>query len=206
VLFFRELGFSLEEIRGMLRHPEYERRAALLAQKTMLREKAKRLNKMARVIDKILFDGRGRNDMATDELFGGLDSKTLDEYQKEARERWGGTDAYKESERKTARYNKEDWERINKVSGDIYTKIADLMDAGAKPTDARVQVETKRWYEHITDSFYTCTPEIFRGLAEGYVADKRFTDNIDGIRPGLAVYLKDAMIIYANSVSSNAEA
>lgn len=202
IQFFRELDFGLAEIKSIIESPGYRRDEALASQKELLTLKIKRLNTMIRTIDKTLQSEEMGIEMANDELFGGLvDDETLEEYAKEAKERWGGTDAYKESERKTARYTKKDWERINGTSSDIYIKIADLMDGGADPGDAEVQAQTKRWYDHITDSFYTCTPEIFRGLGEMYVADHRFTENIDKVRPGLAAFLKDAMKIYADSVS-----
>lgn len=204
ILFFRELDFSLAEIKSIIESPGYGRNEALGAQRDLLKLKIKRLNKMIRTIDKTIEAEEGGLEMTNDELFGGLvDDATLEEYAKEAKERWGGTDAYKESEHKTAQYTKQDWERINATSSDIYIKIADLMDAGADPGDPEVQAQTRRWYNHITDSFYTCTPEIFRGLGEMYVADHRFTENIDKVRPGLAAYLKDAMQICADSISKD---
>jgi len=202
ILFFRELDFSLTEIKTMLESPGYKRDKALAAQKDLLKIKIKRLNMMIRTIDKTISAETGGKEMYNEELFEGLDAETQKEYSLEAKERWGGTDAYKESERKTARYSKEDWARIGAVSGDIYTKIADLMGAGAEPDDERVQEQTKRWYDHITDSYYTCTPEIFRGLGEMYVIDKRFTDNIDKTRPGLAAFLSKAMIIFADNAGA----
>jgi two-component system CheB/CheR fusion protein len=122
------------------------------------------------------------------------------EYKKEAKERWGETDAYKESERKTSKYTKADWDEIKAESGDIMTRLAALMDAGKTPADDEVQEQIGRWFKHINDRFYACTPEIFRGLGDGYVADKRFTDFYDKVRPGLGAFKRVAMHIYSDNI------
>ena len=54
------------------------------------------------------------------------------------------------------------------------------------------------WRQLITDNFYECTPEIFRGLGEMYVNDKRFTVNIDKYKKGLAGFLRAAIEIYCD--------
>lgn len=136
--------------------------------------------------------------MKNDELFDGFDDAKIEEYKKEAKERWGQTDAYKESERKTSKYNKADWDEIKAESGDIFTKLAALMAEGKSPADDEIQEQIERWFNHINDRFYTCTPQIFRGLGDGYLADKRFTEFYDKVRPGLAGFKRDAMHIYCD--------
>lgn len=135
------------------------------------------------------------------ELFDGFDDAKIEEYKKEAKERWGETDAFKESERRTSKYNKTDWDEIGAESGDIFTKLAALMDEGKTAADDEVQEQIGRWFKHINDRFYACTPEIFRGLADMYVADQRFTATYDKIRPGLAQFKRDAMHIYCDALS-----
>lgn len=200
ILFFKELGFGLGEIKEILDKPGYDRREALLTHKQILREKNLRTVRLIRAVDKTLESMERGSIMSNEDMFGAFDEATIEEYKKEARERWGDTEAYKESERRTEKYSKADWERINAISGDIFQSIADLMEAEKEPSDSEVQAATKKWFEHINDSFYTCTPEIFKGLADGYVRDKRFTNNIDRLRPGLAVFLSRAMKIYADGL------
>jgi DNA-binding transcriptional MerR regulator len=200
ILFFKELDFSLAEIKSTLESPGYSRVEALIAQKNLLEMKIERLDKMIETIDMTISAEMGGQEMYADELFDGLDTETLEEYKTEARERWGESDAFKESERKTSKYTKADWKRIGAESSDIYIKVADLMEAGKEPSDSEVQAQTKRWFDHLCENFYTCTPEIFRGLADGYVQDQRFTTNIDKVRPGLAAFLSKAMKVYADSL------
>lgn len=200
ILFFRELGFGLNEIKEILDRPGYDRRGALLTHKKILQEKNLRIVKLIRAVDMTLYSMERGSTMSKEEMFGAFDEATVEEYKKEARERWGGTGAYKESERKTAKYTKADWERINAASGDIHRRLAEVMEAGHAPSDSEAQEAVGRWFKHICEYFYTCTPEIFKGLGEMYVADPRFKKVYEDIKPGLAEFAKDAMTFFADSI------
>lgn len=200
VLFFRELGFDLKEIKTVLDNPVYDRRSALESHKELLQEKKRRITRLIKTVDKTIRDMEGDIKVKEKDLFEGFDDSKLEEYKKEAREHWGHTDAHKESERKTASYTKKDWEEVSAESGDIYKNLADLMKAGRKPVDADVQKQVKRWFDFICERFYKCTPEIFRGLADMYVEDKRFTKNIDKFGTGLAEFKSKAMKIYVDNL------
>ena len=82
----------------------------------------------------------------------------------------------------------------------IYEELAKLMDRN--PSDDDVQVLVQKWRDYISNNFYNCTIEIFRGLALMYVSDERFTNNIDKYGKGLAKFLSDAMNIYCNNNSN----
>jgi hypothetical protein len=125
---------------------------------------------------------------------------TIEEYKKEARERWGNTKAYKESKRRTAKYTKADWKRMNEESKEIHLALAEVMAAGHGPADKETQVEVARWFAHIEKYFYPCTPEMFKGLGELYVNDRRFKKVYEDIQPGLAELMKEAMAVFADSV------
>ena len=75
--------------------------------------------------------------------------------------------------------------------------VAKLMDRN--PADDEVQILVQKWRDYISNNFYNCTIEIFRGLALMYVADERFTNNIDKYGQGLAQFLSDAMNIYCDN-------
>lgn len=200
ILFFKELGFGLQEIKAIMDGPGYDRGQALRSHKRILLEKRKRLDDLISLVEKTLTTIERKTTMKNDELFDGFDDAKIQEYKKEAKERWGETDAYKESERKTSKYTKADWDEIKAESGDIMTRLAALMDAGKTPADDEVQEQIGRWFKHINDRFYACTPEIFRGLGDGYVADKRFTDFYDKVRPGLGAFKRVAMHIYSDNI------
>ena len=119
-------------------------------------------------------------------------------YADEAKQRWGGTDAYKESQAKTADYSKEKWEDVNSGMNSILAEFADCKKSGANPVDESAQSLVKKLQQYITDNFYTCTNEILAGLGEMYVADERFRQNIDKHGEGTAEFISAAVRIYCN--------
>ena len=90
------------------------------------------------------------------------------------------------------RYGKAEWDAIKAEGDAIYRKLADLMAAGTPASDPVVQAAAEEHREHISRWFYPCSKEIHRGLGEMYVADPRFTANLDRYAPGFAQFLRDA--------------
>lgn len=123
-------------------------------------------------------------------VFGDFDPA---EYEQEAEERWGHTDAYRESARRTASYTAEDWKRNQDEAAAIYARFVEHMNAGTDPSSDVVREVVEAHRRHIGDWFYDCSPEIHRGLGEMYVADPRFTENIDKAGEGLAEYMSRAI-------------
>lgn len=202
ILFFKELNFTLQEIKEILDNPNFDRKKALNNHKKLLIEKKKRLEKIIESVDKTIESIEGGVYMNKKEMFQGFDEIEIDkmknQYAKETKEKYGDSDAYKESIKKTSKYGKDDWNKINEMSNEIYRKVIDNMDKGIDSKEVQDAVE--EWRNHISSNFYNCTPEIFRGLAQLYVADKRFTKNIDKFKDGLAKFLSEAMEYYCDNL------
>jgi MerR family transcriptional regulator, thiopeptide resistance regulator len=128
------------------------------------------------------------------EVFGDFDPS---EHENEARERWGDSDAYKESARRAARYTKQDWQRLKDESEEINAAVVELMDAGAPADDPRVMDAVERARLQIDTWFYPCSREMHAGLGRMYIADPRFTATYEKIRPGLAQCMCDAILANA---------
>lgn len=126
------------------------------------------------------------------DVFGDFDPS---EHEAEAKERWGHSDAYRESARRTASYTKADWAAIGREVDDIYAGLAELMAAGTPAYSAAAAGLVDRHRAHLSRWFYDCTPEIHGGLGEMYSADPRFQSNIDKSRTGLAAYLSEAIAV-----------
>lgn len=193
VLFFKELGFGLEEIRGIVTSPGYDQTEALIAQRTWLAEKRLQTDAMIAAVDRALealTEGVTMNKEDMFEVFGDFDPA---EHEAEARERWGDSDAFKESTRRAKGYTKQDWLRIKEegtVAMELLTSAFEAKaPAGAEAANAAVQA----WYDQIARWFYVPTMDVANGLADMYVADPRFTKNYDVHREGLAAYLRDAI-------------
>jgi len=187
ILIGRELGLSLEDIRRSLDDPSFDRRKALLAQKGQLQERAAQTAAMIAAVDSALaIVDSNRQGGTMESIFEGFDPA---EYDAEVRERWGGTDAYKEATRRTKRYTKEDWQRLRSEQEAIYADAAALMNCGMAPTDDAAMAVAERHRLVIDRWFYPCSVDAHRGLANLYESDARFSAGIDGHAPGLAVFL-----------------
>jgi MerR family transcriptional regulator, thiopeptide resistance regulator len=197
VLFFKELGFGLRDIARIMHDPGFDRLEALRMQRRMLAEKSTQLAKMAQAVDAAIdaTEGGARMD-AKDmfEAFGDFDPK---EYEKEAEEKWGATDAYKESARRTKRFTKQDWIEVRAESEAVNAGLAALMDEEAPADGPRAMDLAEQHRLQIDRRFYPCSHEMHLGLAEMYVADPRFTATYEKVRPGLARYLHDAILANA---------
>ena len=194
ILFFRELGFSLQEIKAIIDSPSYDRQDALVTHRRILLEKQNRLERLIRSVDRTINAIEGGIPMGKDAVFEGFDSSKIEEYRKEARERWGSV--VDESYQRVSHYTKEDWDAFRAESDEIVTALASLMDRD--PSDPEVQRWIDRHYRQIKDHFYTPTAEVYRGLGDLYLEDSRFTENYDKVKPGLARFMRSAMQIYAD--------
>lgn len=192
VLFFKELGFPLEEISRIVRDPAFDLRAALHMQRRLLTERAVRVQALIGAVDAALASLEKGTAMTKEEMFEVFGDFDPGKYEDEAHERWGNTDAYKESARRTKRYTKADWERIKAEADQIYRDLAAQLEAGARPTDPAVMDVAERHRAHIDRWFYPCSREMHRGLGELYVNDPRFTATFERIGTGLAEFARDA--------------
>ena len=120
----------------------------------------------------------------------------MDKYRKEARERWGSTDAYREHEEKTKHYTKEKWAETNDGLMAIFAEFAVCNNSGASANSAEAQALVAKLQAHITANYYTCTDEILAGLGKMYVADERFKKNIDKYGEGTAEFAAEAIAVY----------
>ena len=131
------------------------------------------------------------------EVFGSFDP---DIHNEEVKSRWGNTDSYKQSAKKTANYTKEDFVQMNLESDFIVQTFKNLMEKETSPEskDSKEAAEAHR--QHITKWFYDCTYEIHSNLALMYLMDERFKESYEKHAQGLAQFIHDAII--ANSVDN----
>ncbi|AVP64524.1 MerR family transcriptional regulator [Clostridium botulinum] len=202
ILFFKELNFPLQEIKIILDSPNFNRKEALKTHRQLLLEKKIRLEKIIQSVDKTINCIEGGIKMDKKEVLGAFDMTKIEEHQKkyskEVKEKYGNTSAYKESNEKTSKYTKEDWNNIMKDWDKIYKKLVNLMDRD--PGHKEVQEAVHDFRNHISKNFYSCTPEIFRGLGDLYVNDERFTSNIDKYKVGLSKFLREAINVYCDNI------
>lgn len=196
VLFYRELDLGLEAIGRILDEPGYEAIAALESQDRLLAARAERLSKLRNTIGRTISRLRGETMLSDEELYEGFAREDVEKIKAEARERWGSTEAYAESQRRVGRMGKADLDRVKTEGAAIDAAAAAAMAAGQDPASAAVQAIMARKYKHLR-AFYEPSKEIFAGLGRMYVEDERFRANYEKLAPGLADYLRKAMEAYA---------
>ncbi|MET0344493.1 MAG: MerR family transcriptional regulator [Polyangiales bacterium] len=200
VLIQRELGLSLEQIKRALDDPAFDRRAALARQRVELAARSARTAAMLRAVDVAIAaidqTGATMKDMTGNEiqtLFDGFDPA---QHEDEARARWGETEAYAESARRTRAYTEADWRRYREEAHAIMSAAAALLRAGAPCDGEEARAVVARHRQSIDQWFYPCSPAMHAKLADLYEADARFAANIDvhaeGLTPWLAAAIRAA--------------
>lgn len=201
IRLFRTLGFSLDEVRPLLDAPDGTLRAALVDQRTALLRRLEETQDLVQIIDRVLDGTPPRNEgsptVGIDDIKEALDGFRTSEFEEEARERWGDTDAWKESKRRVATYSLDDWKVMAEEAKAINDGLLAQMQAGRPASSAEAAALAEAHRMHISRWFYDCTPEIHVGLAEMYVADPRFRAHYDQQAPGFADYVAEA--IHANA-------
>ena len=193
ILFYRELGFGLDEIKTVLEDGGTNRIGHLRRQHAMLRDRIGRLERMSAAVEKAMEAHTMGINLTPEERLEVFGDHDPDEYAAEVEERWGKTDAYRESARRTSQYTKADWERIKADGQRAIEQVVSAMKAGKPAASAEAMAGAEAHRKQIDDAFYECSYEMHVGLAEMYIADPRFTATYEKIAPGLAQYLHDAI-------------
>ncbi|CAM5526784.1 HTH-type transcriptional activator TipA OS=Streptomyces fumanus OX=67302 GN=tipA PE=4 SV=1 [Streptomyces fumanus] len=107
ILFYRELGFPLDEVAVLLDDPDADPRAHLRRQHELLTARIERLRKMAAAVEQAMEARRMGIDLTPEERFEVFGEKDPEQYAEEAEARWGGTEAYAESAPGVASYTKD---------------------------------------------------------------------------------------------------
>lgn len=198
ILFFRELEFSLEQIKDIMDSPKFDFVTAMKDQKKMLQIKRDRIDALLSTIDKTIQSREGGEVMKNDDLYGGFTKKQMEEYKEEAKQRWGDTDAWKQSEEHTKHWTKTDYDRIAKQGAEWTAKMASLMEKGFAVDSPEIQEMIGQHYNALR-TFYEPNYEMYRGLGQMYVDDPRFTAYYEKFGKGLAVFMRDAMVQFCDS-------
>ena len=193
ILVLRELEFGLDAIRALLEAPAHERMLAMRAQRDRLEEQLRKTEAVIRAVDRMLDTMEEGTTMTTAGMFEGFDAFDGGPYADEARERWGDTDAYRESMRRAQRYTKQDWARIQAEGEEPVQELIRLMQAGAGPTSEEAMDAADRARLHIDRWFYPCSREFHVNLAAMYEADARFGEYYESRAPGLRDYVVAAI-------------
>ncbi len=195
IMFFKELDFPLPDIKKIINDPKFDQEKALREHKNLIELKQKRLKGLVMTIDKTIKKLKKETTMQDEELYKEF-KEHEEKYKDEVKERWGNTDAYKQSNERMAKMSKEDKIALKK-NADIWMKnFVENMKYG--PTSPEVQKLIDEHYNSLR-TFYEPNLELYRGLANMYVDDARFTGFYEKYAKGLAEFMKEAMLYYCDN-------
>ncbi len=198
ILFYRELGVSLEEITKILTAPSFDASRALREHRAKLLEKKAQLELLITNVDKTIASQEGGIIMTDREKFEGFKQKLISDndkqYGQEVRERWGD-DAYKRSNAKVAKMTPEQYVEATKLAEGVMETLSAAFKTGDPAGELAQKAADlhRQWLSFWWDGY---SKEAHAGLAQMYVDDPRFTVYYDKVQPGTAEFLRDAVRIY----------
>ena len=198
ILFYRELGFALDQIAALLDAAPRHTLAHLRAQHELIEERVDRLRAVAAAVQKemeALEMGVKLTPAERFEVFGDFKPEDHDE---EVKSRWGDSPAFAESQRRVSQYTKADWMALKAEAASITERLAAAMRAGTRADSPEAMALAEAHRQHISRWFYDCSREMHRGLGEMYVADPRFAKHYEAAAEGLAAYVRDAIVANAS--------
>ena len=187
ILMFRELRFSLSEIKAMLNSPDFDMRRALRQQIELLEKERAHLDNLIGCARELQEKGEKIF------MFDALDRTKMEAYKKEAYEKWGETAAWKEyASRKVTP------DQHQQAARDMMVLFGEMGEVKHLPPEsAEAQAKVKALQQFITDNFYTCTKEILMNLGLMYTQHDRFRQSIDSVGgEGTAAFVQKAIEIY----------
>ena len=196
ILFYRELGFSLEDIATILADPGTNARAHLRRQHELLSRRIRRLSDMVAAVEKEKEAVAMGIQLTPQEKFEIFGPSYSEDYEAEAEERWGDSPQWAQSQAATAKLGKQDWVEIKAAGDDLNRRLGAAMAAGAEPVSAEA-MDLAEEHRRSIERFYDCSYPMHRALGDMYLSDARFTKTYDDVAPGLAQWLRDA--IHANA-------
>ena len=197
VLLYRGLGFGLEEIGALLDDPDVDAGEHLRRQHRLLTEQRDRTDQMVQAVEKEMEARTMGMSMTPEDKLEVFGDWLPEEYADEAEQRWGETEAWAQSRRRTSSYTTQDWLDIKAETDDIERRFAVGLADGAPADGERAMDLAEEYRQHISRRYYDCSPEMHADLGEMYLVDERFTAYYEAVAPGLARYVSAACVANA---------
>ncbi len=192
ILFYKELDFTLNNIKEILNAPAFDILKALEYQKKALNKRAKRMEQLLKTLDKTIVSLKKNETMKDEELYKGFSKEQVEVYRKEVTERWGA-DELRETEEKIKAMGSKVYDDVQQQGEEINLLLASLMDL--EPYAKQVQEAVALHHKYL-NHFREVTPEGYLGLGKMYTEDERFSAYYEKYREGLTNFLYEAIKHY----------
>ncbi len=198
ILFYRELGIGLDDIKNIVTSPSFDEMKALKDHHKKLLIKKAQLEQLIITVEKTIAKNEGSIIMNDKEKFEGFKQTLIDEnekkYGQEIREKYG-QDTIDKSNQKFKNMTEGQYQELAELSAKLEHTLALAFKAGDPASELAQEAADmhRQWLCYYWDSY---SKEAHIGLAEMYVADERFTAYYDKEQPGTTKFLRDAILIY----------
>ncbi len=190
ILFFKELGLTLKQIRKVLGQSGFDVLAALYSHKRALQRDWERKGKLLETVGQTIEYLKGNSSMKDKEFFNGFDLV----------KKGKGTEPYFAAEEVVLKHlrtvESPDREAISREAAAILAEIGRLADLGLAPDAERVQTAVRK-HHAFADKFHVATKRVYEALAELYRTHPAFRGQLDAIHPKLAGFMPKAMETFA---------
>lgn len=201
ILFYRELGLSLDSIKDIVTAPSFDRENALREHRVKLLEKRAQLDVLIANVDKTIALTEGRINMTDKEKFEGFKQKMIEDneskYGQEVRKKYGN-EAVDRSNQALKNMSKEEYDKMIELEKQIKLTLEEALKNGDSAS-ALAQKAADLHKQWITMCWGHYNKEAHAGLAQMYVDDERFTAYYDEKQKGTAAFLRDAIFIYTGT-------
>lgn len=189
ILIYRELGFPLKEIGGILTAGDYDRNRILERQIKLLEQKKTHLQNLIQL-------AMGLHMIGVNYLeFENFKIGELDDYSAQAETLYGKTEAYRESQEKAKGRTKEQEKDLGKQTMAMFERLGQMKNLASDSSE--VQAWVKELQGFFTENFYNCTREILLGLGDLYAGGGSMTENIDAAGgKGTGAFAREAIRVY----------
>lgn len=199
VLFFKELDFSLNDIKTLIEQNAFDNIKSLKVHKAVLKKQVAHKNDLIKTINKTIMHLEEKVFMRDEELYYGFDIKKQKEYEQYLVKEYGSKaeDLLKQSHIRTAKWNKEEWDYVKNTGDQIHKDLTKAINLNLTPESEEVQIIIHHHYE-LQNRFYDLSQEVYIELADLYVQHPDFKKFFDVYHPELIQFIGEAMRYYAN--------
>ena len=189
ILFFREVGFALKEIKELLDSPHYVRSEALERHVLILEAQKERIEALISLVKDTI---NGNKEIKFSAFSNAKILELQSQFQEEVLEQWGNTESFREYKTMFSSHSKQiqekEIESFYSMARNIFEKLAMYENSPAESSE--VQAIVHEWQQYISEHFYECNKQILSNLGVLYITDERFTTFINRFSSGnLAAFL-----------------
>lgn len=203
ILFYRERGFGLKQIREILYQDDYDIMDALEEHLLELEKQRKHMDLLIRTVKQTISSMKGEYDMSDKEKFEVFKENLIKEneaqYGTEIREAYGNEEV-DTANQKVLHMSEEEWQRFKNLEEEVKERLKAGVLAGIKPDSEEAGKIVKLHKEWLGMTWKQYTKEAHKGVAKMYVADERFKSYYDKEVSGCAKLLEQAIFYWADKL------